>query len=36
MINFALTSHDIDEVIFHVASALQVPVLSWRCWHWPR
>ena len=27
MINFALTSHDIDEVIFHVASALQVPVL---------
>jgi biopolymer transport protein ExbB/TolQ len=27
MINFALTSHDIDEVIFHVASLLQVPVL---------
>src|ERR1700729_382950 len=27
MIHFALTSHDIDEVIFHVASALQVPVL---------
>ncbi len=27
MIDFALTSHDIDEVIFHVASALQVPVL---------
>ncbi len=24
---FALTSHDIDEVIFHVASVLQVPVL---------
>jgi biopolymer transport protein ExbB/TolQ len=27
MIDFALTSHDIDEVIFHVSSALQVPVL---------
>jgi biopolymer transport protein ExbB/TolQ len=24
---FALTTHDIDEAIFHVASALQVPVL---------
>lgn len=24
---FALTTHDIDEVIFHVASVLQVPVL---------
>ncbi|MGZ4178384.1 MAG: MotA/TolQ/ExbB proton channel family protein [Solirubrobacteraceae bacterium] len=24
---FALTSHSVDEVIFHVASALQVPVL---------
>jgi len=24
---FALTTHDIDEVIFHVASALQIPVL---------
>jgi biopolymer transport protein ExbB/TolQ len=24
---FALTSHDVDEVIFHVASVLQVPVL---------
>ena len=27
MMIFALTSHDIDEVIFHVASVLQVPVL---------
>jgi biopolymer transport protein ExbB/TolQ len=27
MTSFALTSHDIDEVIFHVASVLQVPVL---------
>jgi biopolymer transport protein ExbB/TolQ len=27
MINAALTSHGIDEVIFHVSSALQVPVL---------
>ncbi len=27
MMIFALTSHDIDEAIFHVASALQVPVL---------
>jgi biopolymer transport protein ExbB/TolQ len=27
MIDAALTSHDIDEVIFHVSSALQVPVL---------
>jgi biopolymer transport protein ExbB/TolQ len=27
MIGLALTSHDIDEVIFHVASVLQVPVL---------
>jgi biopolymer transport protein ExbB/TolQ len=27
MMILALTSHDIDEVIFHVASALQVPVL---------
>ncbi len=27
MISFALTSHDVDEVIFHVASVLQVPVL---------
>ncbi len=24
---FALTTHDIDEVIFHVASALEIPVL---------
>ena len=24
---FALTTHDIDEVIFHVASVLQIPVL---------
>lgn len=27
MMIFGLTSHDIDEVIFHVASVLQVPVL---------
>jgi len=27
MLAFALSSHDIDEAIFHVASALQVPVL---------
>lgn len=27
MLTFALTSHDIDEAIFHVASVLQVPVL---------
>jgi biopolymer transport protein ExbB/TolQ len=27
VLTFALTSHDIDEAIFHVASVLQVPVL---------
>jgi biopolymer transport protein ExbB/TolQ len=27
LLTFALTSHDIDEVIFHVANALLVPVL---------
>ena len=27
LVIFALTTHDIDEVIFHVASVLQIPVL---------
>jgi len=27
LVPFALTTHDIDEVIFHVASVLQIPVL---------
>ncbi len=31
---FALTTHSIDQAIFHVANALQVPVLILPCSRW--